>query len=115
MRASLRAEQAERDLAAALDDTLGLREHLMGALQEKRHALARVEELEAGMSSYERRTVIAHQTGPSVRGVLMHDYRDCIVLVHARSLDEDADLAGEVVIPKTQGVWMQVIDPEVSK
>ena len=42
----------------------------------------------------------------------MHTYRDCIVLAHAKSLDDDADLGGEVVVPRAPGVWMQAHVPE---
>jgi hypothetical protein len=68
-----------------------------------------------GLRAYQSRTVIVHNATTSTRGVLTHVYRDCLVLRHAKSLDQDADLAGEVVIPKTQGVWLQVVDPEVSE
>lgn len=66
------------------------------------------------LRNYERQTVIVHGATTSIRGVLIHAYRDCFVLRHAKALDQDADLAGEVVIPKTQGVWLQVVDSEVS-
>jgi hypothetical protein len=68
-----------------------------------------------GLRKYERRTVIVHQHGPSIRGVLIHDYRDCLVLRHAKSLDQDAALGGEAVIPKAPGVWMQVVEAEVAE
>lgn len=66
------------------------------------------------LRTYERRTVIVHNATTSISGVLVHAYRDCFVLRNAKALDQDADLAGEAVIPKTPGVWMQVVDPEVS-
>jgi len=57
---------------------------------------------------YEGHIVVVHQAqGPSLQGVLRHSYRDCLVLAHARSLDDKADLGGEVVLPKGPGVWMQ--------
>lgn len=67
-----------------------------------------------GLRKFQGRTVIVHHATTSVRGVLIHAYRDCLVLRHAKSLDQDADLAGEVVIPKVPGVWMQVVASEVS-
>lgn len=71
--------------------------------------------LAQGLRSYEGRTVLVHSPTTSIRGVLLHAYRDCFVLAHAKSLDQDADLAGEVVIPKTPGVWMQAVEPEVAQ
>jgi hypothetical protein len=65
-----------------------------------------------GLRRYEKRTVVVHHSGPSIRGVLLHAYRDCFVLAHAKSLDDDADLGGEVVVPRAPGVWMQAHVPE---
>jgi hypothetical protein len=45
----------------------------------------------------------------------LHAYRDCFVLAHARSLDDEADLGGEVVIPRAPGVFMQAHVPEPSE
>jgi uncharacterized membrane protein len=77
-------------------------------------ALAWVMSRPKGLKGLHGRTVIVHNATTSLRGVLIHAHRDCFVLKHAKSLDQDADLAGEVVIPKTPGVWMQVVDPEVT-
>jgi hypothetical protein len=52
--------------------------------------------------------MVVHQSpGPSLQGVLRRAYRDCLVLAHARSLDDRADLGGEAVVPRGPGVWMQ--------
>lgn len=65
------------------------------------------------LGGYEGRTIVVHQTsGPSLQGVLTHAYRDCLVLEHARSLDDKADLGGEIVVPRGPGVWMQAAIPE---
>ena len=61
-----------------------------------------------GLRRYEHQTITVHQSnGPSLQGVLLHAYRDCLVLGHARSLDDNADLGGEIVIPRGPGVWAQ--------
>lgn len=65
-----------------------------------------------GLRKYEKHTVVVHHAGPSIRGVLLHAYKDCFVLAHARSLDDKADLGGEVVIPRVPGVFMQAHTPE---
>lgn len=69
----------------------------------------------SGLRRFERRTVIAHvPPGPSIKGVLVHAYRDSFVIAHARSLDDEADLAGDVVIPRGPGVWIQAVQQEPS-
>ena len=65
-----------------------------------------------GLRKYVGRTVIVHQTGPSLQGVLLHAYRDCFVLGHGKSLDDSADLKGELVVPRGPGVWLQLATPE---
>lgn len=66
--------------------------------------------LRRGLRGLERRTVIVHvPPGPSLRGILVHAYKDCFVLAHARSLDDDEDLAGEIVVPRHPGVWVQAV------
>jgi len=57
-------------------------------------------------------TVIVHSRGPSIRGVLVGAYRDCLVVAHAESLDDSAKLAGEARIPLVNGVWVQSHLPE---
>lgn len=69
--------------------------------------------LKRGLKRLEGRTVVVHNApGPSLQGVLLHAYRDCLVLAHARSLDDEADLGGEAVIPRTPGLWLQSPAPE---
>jgi hypothetical protein len=63
--------------------------------------------MKRGLRKYVGQTVIVHQNGPSLQGVLLHAYRDCLVLGHASSLDDKEDLAGELVVPMGPGVWMQ--------
>lgn len=66
-----------------------------------------------GLKSFEGRTVVVHNApGPSIEGVLQHAYRDCLVLGFARSLDDKMDLGGEIVIPRSPGVWLQATVPE---
>lgn len=63
-------------------------------------------------------TLIVHVSpGPSLRGVLREVCRDHLVLGRARSLDDEADLAGDVVVAfPAPGVWIQLVEPEgVSK
>lgn len=115
MRASVRADQAECTLEVVREELADLRRRFNSVTGKSTQMRERLDELETGLASYERRTVLVHQQGPSIRGVLIHDYRDCIVLRHAKSLDQDTDLGGEVVILKTLGVWMQVVDPEVTR
>jgi len=65
-----------------------------------------------GLRKLQGRTVIVHHAGPSLQGVLLHAYRDCLVLAHGKSLDDEADLKGEIVIPRGPGVWIQMAVPE---
>jgi hypothetical protein len=66
-----------------------------------------------GLTRFEKRTVVVHAApGPSLQGVLLHAYRDCLVLGHARSLDDKVDLGGEIVVPRSPGVWLQVPTPD---
>ena len=60
-------------------------------------------------------TVIAHLSdGVSVRGVLSGAYKDCFVLIHAVYLSsgEQTTVDGEVVIPRANVSWIQVIGSE---
>lgn len=62
---------------------------------------------------YEGELVIAHcPPGPSIRGVLVNAYPGSFVLGAAHSLDDEADLAGEIVIPRSPGVFLQVLARE---
>lgn len=63
--------------------------------------------MKRGLRKYVGQTVIVHQNGPSLQGVLLHDYRDCVVLGHGSSLDDKEDLAGELLVPKLPGFWVQ--------
>ena len=68
--------------------------------------------MKRGLRKYLGRTVIVHQNGPSLQGVLLEVHRDCLVLRNATHLDSKEDLAGEIPVPRAQGVWMQVPDTE---
>lgn len=69
--------------------------------------------LKRGLKGFEGRTVVVHNApGPSIQGVLLHAYRDCLVVAHGRSLDDEADLGGEATIPRGPGVWFQAVTPE---
>lgn len=67
-----------------------------------------------GFGRYVGRTVVVHQNGPSLRGVLTAVYKDCLVLGQATHLDAETDLGGEVVIPRAQGVFVQIPDSEAA-
>lgn len=57
-------------------------------------------------------TVVVHLTDEqSIRGVLWAVHADCLILRHATYLAQDASstVDGEVVIPRTQVAWMQVL------
>jgi hypothetical protein len=61
-----------------------------------------------GLHRFLRRTLVVHtKDGRSFRGVLMHEHVDCIVLAHARLLDEDVALGGEPVILRENISWAQ--------
>lgn len=51
--------------------------------------------------------VVHLKDGPSLRGVLLAEHVDCIVLSHARLLDADVSLGGEPVILRENVSWMQ--------
>lgn len=71
--------------------------------------------MKRGLHGFEGRTVVVHNApGPSLQGVLLYAHRDCLVLAHGRSLDDEADLGGEIVIPRTPGLWLQLPEPEPS-
>lgn len=58
-------------------------------------------------------TVIVHlENGQSLRGVLTGVFSDCIVMMHARYLSGDNELTvdGEVVVPRPNVGWLQVIN-----
>lgn len=66
-----------------------------------------------GLRRYVGHTIVVHQAhGPSLRGVLTRVWKDCLVLEHAHSLDDKADLGGQVVVPRGPGVWVQANAPE---
>lgn len=58
------------------------------------------------------RTVVIHQNGPSLQGVLVAVHRDCFVLRLATHLDSETELGGEVLVPRAQGVFLQIPDSE---
>lgn len=61
----------------------------------------------------QKRTVIVHLLVPggrSLRGILDGVYRDCIVLKHPHSLDDKADLEGELVIPRNRVDFYQTVE-----
>lgn len=69
--------------------------------------------MRAGLRRYKGKTIVIHQpNSPSLRGVLLHVYRDCLVLAHAVTLEPKGDVGGEAVIPLSPGVWWQANAPE---
>lgn len=61
-----------------------------------------------GLRRFLRRTMVVHtKDGRSFRGVLVGEFADCIVLSHARLLDEDVSLGGEPVILRENVSWAQ--------
>jgi hypothetical protein len=55
--------------------------------------------------SFEGRTVTVHTfQGPSFQGVLFKAGRDAWLLASVTDLDHDAKLAGQVAIPRSNGV-----------
>jgi hypothetical protein len=65
-----------------------------------------------GLRRYVGRTVVVHQNGPSIQGVLVGVYSDCLVLRVATNLDAETDLGGEIAVPRAQGVHLQIPDTE---
>jgi hypothetical protein len=63
----------------------------------------------------ERKSVSVHTTdGQSLKGVLVGEYRDCLVLVHAEYLSGDTTqpLDGEAVVLRERVSWIQVLHGE---
>lgn len=60
-----------------------------------------------------KRTVVVHMSdGVSMRGVLINAYRDSLVLHHAAYLSssgEETRVDGEVILPRENLSWMQVM------
>jgi hypothetical protein len=57
-----------------------------------------------------RETIVAHlRSGDSLRGVLVAEHRDCLILAHAAFLDATSTtpVDGEAVIPRDQVSWVQ--------
>lgn len=60
--------------------------------------------------SLRRSTIVLHtRDGQSFRGVLVGDYRDCVVLANAVLLADEgvADLAGSIGVPRSNVAWWQ--------
>ena len=60
-----------------------------------------------------RSTVVVHRPGdPSIRGILVGVYRDCIVLECAEALGGDGptQIDGRAVIPRSDRLWLQEIE-----
>jgi hypothetical protein len=69
--------------------------------------------MRGGLRRYKGKTIVVHQPGsPSLRGVVLSVYRDCVVLAHASTLEPKAAVGGEAVIPLSPGVWWQANAPE---
>jgi hypothetical protein len=62
------------------------------------------------LKRYIGRQIAVHDLhgGPSFQGVLMEAFPATILLRAVRNLDEEADLQGEVGLPR-QNAWWQVI------
>lgn len=69
------------------------------------------------ISKLVRHSVALHLTdGQSIRGVLLAEHKDCLVLGQAGYLGTDGvtKVDGEVVVPRERISWMQVLTaPEV--
>lgn len=68
------------------------------------------------------RTVVVHTTqDASLRGILVGEYRDCLVLKHGVYLGTiggdriETPVDGEVVIPRGQVAWIQTLPSEEVK
>ena len=64
-----------------------------------------------------RRTVTVHTTdGQSLKGILIGEYRDSLVLAHAEYLTGDTrePLDGEAVILRDRVSWIQVLHGEAT-
>lgn len=59
-------------------------------------------------------TVVLHtRDGQSIRGVLIRAYSDCVVLHHAAFLSPgggETQVDGEVILPRPNLSWLQVIN-----
>lgn len=62
------------------------------------------------------RTVVVHTTqDASIRGILVGEYRDCLVLKHSVYLGTlggerlETPIDGEVVVPREQVAWIQTL------
>jgi len=63
------------------------------------------------LADLERKTLVLHTSdGQSFRGVLLHMFKDSVVLCEVEHLDGDVrvELAGHVVIPRPNVSWLQV-------
>lgn len=104
----MRSRQA---LALAEIAVASLNAQLAAVTAERDHLQSR---LAAGLRRHLGRTVVVHQNGPSLRGVLVSVGKDSIALGQATHLDAETDLGGEVVIPRAQGVFVQIPDSEAA-
>lgn len=99
-----RARHLEIELASAraqLETVTAERNQLQGALKR-------------GIRGYVGRTVVVHQNGPSLRGILTAVHKDCILLKQAEHLDSETDLGGDIAVPRAQGVFIQIPDTEAA-
>lgn len=67
-----------------------------------------------GLKRHVGRTVVVHQNGPSIEGVLLAAHKDCLILGHATHLDAKTELGGQIVVPRAQGVYLQIPDSEAT-
>ncbi len=69
-------------------------------------------ELEA-LPQYERRTAVVHtRDGNSLQGVLVGAYDDAVVLRHATDLDSTEQLKGDIIVPRPNVSYLQVLESE---
>lgn len=54
-------------------------------------------------------------TGATIRGVLVGDYPDVLVLEHAAHVDSSSEMAGRVLIPRGQLQWLQDPGPDAAQ
>ena len=64
------------------------------------------------LRDYLARTVVVHTSTDTIRGVLVGEYRDVLVLAHAvyveENRDRDQQLPGETLIPREHVSFVQV-------
>lgn len=67
-----------------------------------------------GLRTARHRVVYATlTTGGTLRGILVGDYPDVLVLEQAAHVESSSEMAGRVYVPRTQLQWLQDPGPPV--